>query len=398
MTTPRRICVVTGSRADYGLLVWLMREIAADPALQLQIVATGMHFAPEFGLTYREIERDGFVIDVAVEMLLSSDTPVGTAKSIGAGVMGCADALSQLQPDMLVVLGDRFEVFAAAQAAMALRVPIAHIHGGESSEGAIDEAIRHAITKMAHLHFTAAAAYRQRVIQLGEAPERVFNTGAVGLDHLSHMQPLDTAMLERDLQFALRPGPLILCTYHPTTLAEADPDESMRALLDALDGVAGARVVLTLANADAGGRRVNDIARAYGAARGDRVKVVTSLGQLRYLSLLKLADVVVGNSSSGIIEAPAVGTPTVNIGRRQDGRLRAASIIDCGDSAQEIRDAITTALSAPHRDAVSGPMPYGEGGASARIKQVLKETPLDGLLLKRFHDLPTVPAGVSRTS
>lgn len=385
----RKICVVTGTRAEYGLLYWLMKDIADDPDLDLQVIATGMHLSPEFGLTHRQIEKDGFALDAKVEMLLSSDTPTGIAKSIGLGVIGFADAFDRLRPDLVVLLGDRFEILAAAQAAMAARLPMAHLHGGEVTEGVIDEAIRHAITKMAHLHFTAAEPYRRRVIQLGEDPARVFNVGAVGLDHLTRMPLLDRGELAQSLDFSLEPGgPIFLCTYHPVTLRQDDAGQAMGQLLAALDRFPQARIVFTKGNADTGGRIINQMVDEYAARYPGRVAAFTSLGQVRYLSVLRLADVVVGNSSSGIIEAPATRTPTVNIGPRQDGRLRADSIIDCGESADAIAQALTQAMSPSFRQRIATvECPFGDGRASGRIKQVLKDFPLQAILAKRFFDL-----------
>lgn len=390
MTAQRKICIVTGARAEYGLLYWLMKEIGADADLHLQVVVTGMHLSPEFGLTYQQIEADGFAIDAKVEMLLSSDTPVGIAKSMGLGVIGFADALDRLKPDILVLLGDRFEILAAAQVAMASRIPIAHIHGGETTEGLIDEAIRHAVSKMSHLHFTAAEPYRKRVIQLGESPDRVFNTGAIGLDNLIGLSLLNRSELETELDFKLSSAPLILCTYHPVTLNEDDAGCALRELFNALDRLPDAKVVFTKGNADAGGRVINQMIDDYAAKNSGRVAAFTSLGQVRYLSLLREVDLVLGNSSSGIIEAPMVRIPTVNIGDRQRGRLKAPSIIDCKESADAIAVAIEKALSPDFQKIVAeGKTFYGEGGGSKLIKHVLKTTSLEGILLKRFHDLGT---------
>jgi UDP-N-acetylglucosamine 2-epimerase (non-hydrolysing)/GDP/UDP-N,N'-diacetylbacillosamine 2-epimerase (hydrolysing) len=390
MTTKRKICIVTGTRAEYGLLYWLMKEIGADPDLQLQLIATGMHFSPEFGLTYQQIEADGFTIDAKVEMLLSSDSPVGIAKSMGLGVIGFADALDRLKPGILVVLGDRFEILAATQAAMVARIPIAHIHGGEATEGLIDEAIRHAVTKMSHLHFTAAEPYRKRVIQLGEAPGRVFNTGAVGLDNLIQLNLLNRAELEKALDFKLNSAPVILCTYHPVTLSESDAGYVLGELFKALDRLPSAKVVFTKGNADMGGRVINQMIDDYALKNPKRVAAFVSLGQVRYLSLLREADVVLGNSSSGIVEAPTARIPTVNIGDRQRGRLKAPSIIDCDESVDSILIAIEKALSPEFQKiAAKGETYFGKDGASRRIKQILKEISLEGILLKHFHDLET---------
>jgi len=383
--TPRRIAVVTGTRADYGLLHPLLCLLRDDPAVELQLVVTGMHLSPEFGLTHRTIAEDGFPVAAKVEMLLSSDTSVGIAKAIGLGTIGFADALDRLRPDIVVVLGDRFEILAAAQAAMTARIPIAHIHGGEATEGLIDEAIRHAVTKMAHLHFAAAEPYRRRIVRMGEHPDRVFTVGAPGLDWLRVLDPPDLAALERDLGLRL-PAPLLLVTYHPVTLADADPAEPLRALLSALDALPEASVVLTKGNADTRGRIINEMIDAFAADRPNAV-AATSLGQQRYLGLLRAADVVVGNSSSGLLEAPSCGTPTVNIGERQRGRLRAPSVIDCQEEAGAIAEAIARALSPAMRDlADRRETPFGDGRASARMAEVLTTFPLSGILMKPFYE------------
>jgi len=389
MTEMRKICVVTGSRAEYGLLYCLMKEIAEDPDLTLQIVATGMHLSQEFGLTYQEIEADDFTIDAKVDMQLSSDSPVNVTKSIGLGVIGFADALEQMKPNIMVVLGDRFEILAAAQAAMVARIPIAHIHGGETTEGVIDEAIRHAVTKMSYLHFTAAEPYRDRVIQLGESPDRVFNTGAIGLDNLMQADTLCKSDLEKALDFKLGPGPLILCTYHPVTLSEDNVESAVGELFQALDNLPSARVVFTKSNADTGGRAINRMIDVYTASNSDRTASFVNLGRILYPSLLHIADVVLGNSSSGIVEAPAARTATVNLGNRQRGRLKGSSIIDCEETSDSIASALNKALSPKFQTIVASSKPiFGEGGASKRIRLVLKETPLGpNVLMKKFHDL-----------
>lgn len=383
----RRICVVTGTRAEYGLLSRLMHEIKADPALELQVIATGAHLSPEFGLTYRVIEEDGFTIDAKVEMLLSSDTPVGIAKSIGLGVIGLADAFGRLRPDIMVCLGDRYEILAAAQAAMAARIPIAHIHGGESTEGAIDEAVRHAVTKMSHLHFVAAEPYAKRVIQMGEDPLRVFNFGAPGIDNIKRLKLLSKAEFEASIGFELGAMSLLV-TYHPVTLSNDGPEAALRELFTALDRFPEAKVVFTSPNADAGGRSIVEMIEGYAAKNPDRVKAVTSLGQLRYLSAMSHVDALVGNSSSGIIEAPALKKPAVNIGERQKGRLRASSVIDCGETADVIAGAIKKAVSPEFKETLGATVSlYGDGNASARIKDRLRDVVLDGILIKKFHDI-----------
>ncbi|OHX34622.1 UDP-N-acetyl-D-glucosamine 2-epimerase, UDP-hydrolysing [Methylomonas sp. LWB] len=383
----RKICVVTGSRAEYGLLYWLLKEIQADPDLTLQLVATGMHLSPEFGLTWRQIEADGFSIARKVEMLLSSDTPAGISKAMGLGLIGFADAFGELNPDIVVVLGDRFEIFAAAQAAMNQRIPIAHIHGGELSEGAVDDAIRHALTKLSHLHFTAAEVYRQRVIQLGEQPQRVFNVGAPGLDNIVRLPLLDRAGLEQAIDFKLAERNL-LATFHPATLEAETAAEQFQQLLQALDAFPAVRVIFTYSNADAGGRVIAGLIEDYRARWPERVAAFVSLGSLRYLSAMRHVDAVVGNSSSGLLEAPAFKIPTIDIGDRQRGRLCAASVLHCPPQAEAIRVALEKVWSGELAETMANlDQPYGTGGASARIKDLLKRSDLDDLLKKRFYDI-----------
>jgi UDP-hydrolysing UDP-N-acetyl-D-glucosamine 2-epimerase len=390
MMTYRKICVVTGTRAEYGLLYWLMREIQEDPELELQIIATGMHLSPEFGLTFREIEQDGFCINEKVEMLLSSDTPVSIAKSIGLGVIGFADALERLTPDILVVLGDRFEILAAAQAALVARIPIAHIHGGECTEGVIDEAIRHSITKMSHLHFVAAEQYRNRVIQLGEKPDHVFNFGAIGLDHIQRLELLDREKFEESINFHLG-NPTFLVTYHPVTLEKRTTERNVIELLKALENFPEAQILFTKANADTEGRVINQLLEEFVHKNKERSKLFSSLGQLRYLSALKHVDVVIGNSSSGIIEAPLFKKATVNIGDRQKGRLKAKSIIDCGENAEEITNAIQKALSREFQKGLQQVTSlYGYGGTSKKIKEILKNVNLHNIIKKKFYDLDLI--------
>ena len=382
----RKICVVTGSRAEYGLLYWLLKEIQEDDELTLQLIVTGMHLSPEFGLTYRQIEEDGFRIDAKIEMLLSGDTAAAVTKSMGVGLIGFADAYERLRPDIVVVLGDRYEIMAAAQAAMVARIPIAHLHGGESTEGAMDEAIRHSITKMAHLHFTATESYRRRVIRLGEHPDRVFNVGAVGLDHIVRLPLLSREQFEQSISFALGTR-CFLVTYHPLTLGSTPSAESMRQLLTALDSFPDARIIFTKPNADPEGREMSRMIDEYVAARPERTVAFVSLGQTRYLSALQHVDVVIGNSSSGIIEAPMFKTPTVNIGLRQAGRVKGESIIDCAESSEAIVQAVQQALSPDFRERIANcESLYGQGGASPIIKNTLKHVSLEGILLKSFYE------------
>lgn len=385
---PRRICVVTGSRAEYGLLRGLLRALADDPGFELHLVATGMHLAPEFGMTCREIESDGFVIDDRVDMLLAGDSAAAIAKSIGLGTIGFADVFARRRPDLLVLLGDRFEILAAAQAALVARISIAHIHGGELTEGAFDDAIRHALSKMSGLHFVAAEAYRARVIQMGEAPERVHTVGALGLDNIRLAPPVPRARLGQELGQRLD-APLFLVTYHPATLQADDPTRAMRALLDALDAFPEACVVMTYPNADTHGRDLIPMIEDYARARLGRIGAHASLGQRRYLAVMRAASVVIGNSSSGLIEAPACGVPTVNLGTRQAGRLRAASVLDCAEERDAIVAAVRRALDLGFRAGLEGmSTPYGDGHAVERILAVLRGVDFSALIHKRFHDLP----------
>lgn len=381
----RKIAVFTGTRADYGLLHGVMKAIQADPSLDLQIIAGAMHWSPEFGSTWEQIVKDGFAIDAKVEMLLSSDSAVGVAKSMGLGVLGFADALERLQPDILVVLGDRFEALAIAQAALVMRIPIAHIHGGEITEGAYDDAIRHAITKMAQWHFVATKAYQQRVIQMGEAPNRVFNTGAVGLDFLHHQTLLSKPQLAKALNFDLV-APYFLVTYHPVTQMQEDPVQTFDAMLAALDEFAGHQIILTYPNADNGGRAIIARLQAYAAGQSQRVLALPSLGSARYLSALAHASAMVGNSSSGVVEAASLHVPTVNIGVRQLGRIAADSVIHCEPTQQAISKALRQAVSESFVQRCAEVInPYDQGGAACRIVEQLRGVPLS--THKSFYDL-----------
>jgi UDP-hydrolysing UDP-N-acetyl-D-glucosamine 2-epimerase len=376
---PRKVCVVTGTRADYGLLYWVMRAIADEAALELQLVATGMHLSPAFGFTVTEIERDGFSIDARVEMLLASDSGVGTAKSLGLGVIGFADALDRLRPDILLLLGDRFEILAAAETAMLLNIPIAHIAGGDTTEGAFDEAIRHAVTKMAHLHFVTNETAARRVRQLGENPEHVYTVGSPGIDAIKRMELLDREALHADLDLPLRAHNLLI-TFHPVTLDQGG--ERIEELLGALHDLGGDfGLIFTKPNADPGSAPIGEAIDAF-LSTHDNARSYTSLGQRRYLSLMSLVDAVVGNSSSGLAEAPSFGTPSVNIGARQRGRLMAVSVVQCDCERAAIREAIERAVAMGHMDVVN---PYGDGQSAARIVEVLKTMPEPASLLqKRF--------------
>ena len=388
----RKICVITGSRAEYGLLRWVMQGIKDDPVLKLQVLATGMHLSREFGLTYREIEKDGFRIDRKVKMLTGSDTPVGIAKSMGKGLIGFADALHELKPDLIVVLGDRFEIFSAVAAALVARIPVAHLHGGELTEGAFDEAIRHSITKMSHLHFVATEEYRQRVIQLGEQPQRVFTVGGLGIDNICRLKLLKRKELEAVLNFKLGKKSLLI-TFHPVTLENDAGVRQMGELLKALGKIKKTQLIFTLPNADTNSRKLIKMVKQF-VAQHPNARAYPSLGQLRYLSCIAQVDGVVGNSSSGLAEVPSFRKGTINIGDRQQGRLQASSVISCQATRQSIANAVKRLYSRDFQARLSQVRnPYGTGGASNRVVKFLKHCSLNGISKKSFYDLPTGEQG-----
>jgi GDP/UDP-N,N'-diacetylbacillosamine 2-epimerase (hydrolysing) len=382
----RKICIVTGTRAEYGLLRWVMEGVRQAPDLELQIIATGMHLSPEFGLTFREIEKDGFRIDRKVEMLLSSDTPSGLAKSMGLGLIGFGDVLQELQPDIMMVLGDRFELLSAVVAAMVARTPVAHLHGGESTEGAFDEAIRHSITKMSYLHFVAAEEYRKRVVQLGEHPSRVFQVGGLGIDNIKKLDLLDRSSLESSINFKLGAKNLLI-TFHPVTLENETSAKQMAELLAALGALDDTHLIFTMPNADTHGRVIVDMIKQF-VVDNPKARAYTSLGQLRYLSCLKYVDGVVGNSSSGLLEVPSFYKGTINIGDRQRGRLKAKSVIDCSPEKESIAAALRKLYSKEFQLALGTVKnPYGEGGASKKIVEILQDHSLGSTLKKPFYNI-----------
>ncbi|OBX19907.1 UDP-N-acetyl-D-glucosamine 2-epimerase, UDP-hydrolysing [Erythrobacter sp. QSSC1-22B] len=382
----RKIAIVTGTRAEYGLLKRLIRRVQESELTELQLVVTGAHLSPEFGMTVSEIEADGFPIADRLDMLLSSDSAVGVTKATGLGMIGFADSFRRLDPDVVVLLGDRFEILGAAAAALFASIPIAHLHGGETTEGAFDEAIRHSVTKMAHLHFVAAEPYRRRVVQLGEDPARVFEVGGLGLDAIADLEAMPRAELERSLGWQFGAESLLV-TYHPETIAGLDPATQLNELLAALDLRPKTHLLFTLPNADTGGRALIARIEDYVATRANAV-AHCSLGQHRYLSALRYVDGVVGNSSSGLLEAPSFGIGTVDIGERQAGRLAAASVVRCAPKRTAIAAQIACILSAEFRSSLAGVAnPYGSGGATDAIFAVLSDCPLDNLLRKRFHDI-----------
>lgn len=382
-----KICVVTGTRAEYGLLYWLMKEIDSDSELELQIIVTGMHLSPEFGLTYKVIEQE-FNINKKIEMLLSSDTPVGISKSIGLAQISFSEAYDELKPDLVILLGDRYEIFAAATAAMVARIPIAHLHGGETTEGAFDEAIRHSITKMSHLHFTATDEYRRRVIQLGEAPERVFNVGGLGIENIKRLNLMSKEEFENSINFKLN-NKNLLVTFHPVTLEESTTEQQFMQLLNALDTLINTHIIFTKANSDTDGRIINKLIDDYVNSNPSKSVAFASLGQLRFLSALQYVDGVVGNSSSGLAEAPSFKIGTINIGDRQKGRIKASSVIDAEPDYQSILKAIEHLYSDSFKETlITTKNPYGEGSASSEIIQIIKNTSLKHILKKSFFDLP----------
>jgi UDP-N-acetylglucosamine 2-epimerase (non-hydrolysing)/GDP/UDP-N,N'-diacetylbacillosamine 2-epimerase (hydrolysing) len=383
MTTVRKIAVVTGSRAEYGLLYWVLHDLRESSDFELQLVVTGMHLSPEFGLTVSEIERDGFAIAQRVECLLSSDSPGGVAKSMAIGLIGMSDALERLQPDIMLVLGDRFEIMVAVQACLVHGIPVAHIAGGDTTEGAFDESIRHSITKMSHVHFVTNEQSAERVRQLGEDPNRVHFVGNPGLDHLRRLPLLSGQNLTEALRSPLAKRNLLV-TFHPVTLSPGDSERQFAELLDALDEQeTDTALWFTRPNADSGGRALAAALDEWAERRADRVHIFASLGQLRYLSLMAQVDAVIGNSSSGLYEAPSFRVPTVNIGDRQRGRMAPWSVIHCEAEKGAIRQAIAKALSLDCSNVVS---PFGDGHSATRILAILRKLPQRAELIKKhFH-------------
>ena len=369
----RKICVITGTRAEFGLLRPLIELIANDNELQLQLIATGMHLSPEFGYTLNDITEAGLMVDKKVECLLSSDSSIGVSKTIALAVSGFADALAELTPDLVVVLGDRTEILGAVIATAMVNIPIAHLHGGETTEGAYDEAIRHSITKFSHLHFTSTEAYRKRVIQLGEQPEKVFNVGAIGLDAIKKLKLLNKEEFENSIGFKLKKRN-VLITYHPVTLEKEAPIETFENVLTALDELTDTALIFTHANSDKNGRIINKMITEYVSSHKDKAVEFKSLGQLRYLSALQFVDFVIGNSSSGMTEVPAFYIPTINIGDRQKGRINCESVINSNNSLEDIKKSITFALDKTFRKKIQQQeLLYGNGTAAEKILQIIKE-------------------------
>ena len=383
----RKICVVTGSRAEYGLLFWLMKGIQKEPNLELQIIATGMHLSPEFGFTYKEIEKDGFHIDKKVEMLLSADTPSAISKSTGLAMIGFADAYADLKPDIVILLGDRFELFSAAFCAHVAKIPIAHISGGETTAGAFDEAIRHSITKMSWWHFVAADEYKRRVIQLGEDPKRVILVGGLGVDNIMKTPLLTKSELEKRIGFKFSTKNLLV-TFHPVTLEKKTAKDQCIELLNALERLNNTKIIFTYPNADTDGRIIKKLIDLFTKKHADTTAVFPSLGQLNYLSTLQYVDGLVGNSSSGLAEAPTFKIGTINIGDRQKGRLKAKSIIDCKSNQNSITEAIERLYSNEFQDELKTVQnPYGDGNATDKVLDILTKQPVPKELKKEFIDI-----------
>ena len=384
----RKICIITGSRAEYGLLYWLIKEIEADKDLELQLIVTGMHLSSEFDFTYKEIEKE-FKIDKKIDMELCLDTSEDISKSMGICQTSISQAYNELKPDIIVVLGDRYEILSAATAAMIAKIPIAHIHGGEITEGSWDNTIRHCITKMSHLHFTAAEEYYKRVIQLGEEPSRVFNVGGSGIENIKRLNLLSREELEKSINFKLNTKN-VLVAFHPSTLENNTSKKHFLELLNSIDELENTNIILTKSNSDTDGRIINQLIDEYTSKNLNKSIGITSLGQLNYLSCLQYIDFIIGNSSSGLLEAPSFKIGTINIGNRQKGRIKAESVIDCLPIKKDIKEAIKKIYSNEFQKKlknVNNPYGDGEDYASQKIIKVLKTVPIDNILKKVFFNL-----------
>lgn len=385
----RKICVVTGTRAEYGLLSRLMRMIKDSSETQLQVIATNMHLSPKFGNTYQEIENDGFTIDRKIPIIDDNDKDdaVTTVKSMAKALAGFADVYNELRPDLVVVLGDRYEILAAAEAAMIMRIPIAHIHGGEVTEGAFDDAIRHSITKMSHLHFASTEAYRKRIIQLGEQPDHVFYTGAIGVENVKRLPLMSKEEIEKEIDFKIDEN-TILVTYHPVTLGNRTAKDDIDDFISAMEERHDLRVIFTMPNSDTGSQFIVEAVNGFVDRNLDRAKAYKSLGVVRYLSVMKLVVAVVGNSSSGIVEVPSFGIPTLNIGDRQKGRIQAESIYNCLPDKDSILKGLDKVLSKEFRELASKVHnPYEKANTAEEIFKVISTYPLEQLKQKHFYDI-----------
>ena len=383
----QKICVITGTRAEYGLLKRLIKAIEDSKEFHLQLIATGMHLSKQFGSTYKEIESDGFTIDKKIDIKLDSDTPGGISKSTSLGLVGFSKSLEELQPDLVLILGDRFEILSAAIASMFLRIPIAHLHGGESTEGLIDESIRHSITKMSHLHFTATEQYSKRVIQLGEDPSKVFNVGGTGIENIKKLKLLTKKEFEKKIKFKFNTKNALV-TFHPVTLENKTSKKQFQELLNSVNDLENTNIIFTKTNSDADGKIINLMIDEYTSKNSDKSIGITSLGQLNYLSALKYVDFIIGNSSSGLLEAPSFKIGTINIGDRQKGRIKAESVVDCLPNKKSIEEAIKIIYSNNFQNHLkSVKNPYGDGCASKKIVNVLKSVSLDNILKKAFFNV-----------
>lgn len=383
----KKISILTATRADYGLLKQIIKKLLAVSDFDVRVVVTGAHLSPEFGLTYREIEQDGIIIDEKIEILISADTSSAISKSMGLAMISFADYFDKLKPDMLVVLGDRYETLAVCCVAMNQRIPIAHLYGGEITEGAVDESIRHAITKLSYLHFTSTKEYRSRVIQLGEQPDRVFSVGAIGIENILQEQLMSKAELADAIDFKLE-KPYAMVTFHPVTLEDNNTAEQFQALLDTCKKYQDLNFIFSKANADANGRIINEMIDLF-VTGNDYAIAFTSLGMTRYLSALRYCTLVIGNSSSGLVEAPSFGIPTINIGDRQKGRLQADSVINCEPTKEAIVEAVSIALTKECQNKTRKTVnPYGDGNTSDRIVATLEDFLLNEriALKKKFYD------------
>lgn len=384
----RKICIATGTRADWGLLCTVAKALKEREDVKLQIVATNMHLSPKFGNTYKEIVAAGFKINCHVPLLDSSDTPGDTVRSMSIAMSGFANAFEELRPDMVIILGDRYEMLAVASTALIFRIPIVHISGGAISEGAFDDSIRHAITKMSSIHLTETEEYRQRVIQLGENPKRVINTGAIGVYNINHTEFLSQEAISKSVGLQVDKDTLIV-TFHPATLDDEDPSIQCQNLLKALDSHKECKIIFTYPNNDTNGKMIINHIEEYVGKNKGRCVVFPSLGQLRYLSVLRYAGAAVGNSSSGIVEVPSMGIPSLNIGIRQRGRMAAESVVNCGVTTEEIDNGLKTILSDEMREkAHNCKNPYEQPDTLNKMISAICETPLEGLTIKPFYDLP----------
>jgi GDP/UDP-N,N'-diacetylbacillosamine 2-epimerase (hydrolysing) len=382
----RKICVFTGGRAEYGLLKPLLNEVKKDLSLELQLLVSGMHLSREFGLTYKVIEEDGFVCDEKVEIILSSDSPISICKSIGLGMISFSEALTRLKPDLLIVLGDRFESMAAAMAAFICQIPVAHIQGGESTLGAIDDQFRHSMTKMSLLHFVTTDEYRRRVIQLGEEPSRVFNCGALNVEAMKEIRVLSKGQVEKAINFSFGSRSLLV-TFHSSTLEKDTAGEQFLQLIEAIRSFDDLKIIFTKTNADTGGRIINELIDKYVEENPKNSIAFTSLGQLLYINTLRYVDVVAGNSSSGVIETPTFKVPTVDIGDREKGRIMADNVINCEQSTESIRAALNNALSKKFKESLRDMInPYEKDNTAKRIAEKLRDYPLPETIKKEFYD------------